>query len=70
MVWSWERVATFIEKEFDTYINWEEEFFVCPECGDPVFKADYPMIEVGMLCPICEFAPDEEQGEEEIGDYV
>ena len=54
MVWSWQYVATFIEEDYGGYVDWEEEFFLCPECGEPIYKCDYPHISLGMICPVCE----------------
>ena len=32
----------------------------CPECGEPIYKCDYPYIELGMICPVCEAMIEEE----------
>ncbi len=34
--------------------------FNCPECGEPIYKCDYPMISLGMICPVCEVMIEEE----------
>ena len=34
MVWSWQYVATFVERDYGAYVDWDEEFFECPECGE------------------------------------
>jgi hypothetical protein len=60
MVWSWEYVASFVEKDYGGYVNWDEEFFNCPECGEPIYKCDYPYISLGMICPVCEAMIEEE----------
>jgi len=39
-----------------------DKFFDCPECGEPIFKEDYPLIEKQFdgsndavyVCPVCE----------------
>lgn len=66
----WADVAQFVEdhyvdidEEFDSLVDWEEEFFVCPECREPIYKPepwylgfDYNMsILRGGLCPCCGF---------------
>lgn len=36
----------------------EEEMFHCPYCGEPIYKEDYPELDVSdglLICPICEF---------------
>lgn len=64
MKWSWYYVAQYIiEPVYGGYVDWEEEFFECPECGEPIYKCDYPYIDIGMICPVCEFM--DESGEEE-----
>ena len=52
-----------IEPVYGGYVDWEEEFFECPECGEPIYKCDYPYIDIGMICPVCEFM--DESGEDE-----
>lgn len=49
----WEACAFEVESEFGTQVDWEERFYVCPECGEPVYECDYPNPET--LCPICGF---------------
>ena len=56
MAWSWYYVAKYVvELVYGGYVNWEEEFFICPECGEPIYKCDYPHFVLGMVCPVCEF---------------
>ena len=65
MNWSWDYVAHYIvELVYGGYVDWDEEFFECPECGEPIYKCDYPNFEIGMICPVCEFMSedDEEDG--------
>jgi len=50
---NWEAYAFEAESEFGTQVDWEERFYVCPECGEPVYECDYPNPET--LCPICGF---------------
>ena len=65
MKWSWYYVAQhIIEPVYGGYVDWEEEFFECPECGEPIYKCDYPYIDIGMICPVCEFI---DESEEDIG---
>ncbi len=55
MAWSWNYVAKYvIEEIYGGYVDWEEEFFICPECSEPIYKCDYPTFPVGILCPVCE----------------
>ena len=61
MIWSWQYVATFVEEDYSGYVDWDEEFFLCPECGEPIYKCDYPYISMGMICPVCEIMVEEEE---------
>ena len=54
MKWSWEYIAKVVERDYGCYVDWDEEFYICPECDEPIYKCDYPFIKVGMICPICE----------------
>lgn len=57
----WEKNARLVEKVYGVYIDWEERFYVCPECDEPIYECDWSEEELAAtLCPICEF-----QGEEE-----
>lgn len=51
----WEINAKIVENEYDGFVDWEEEFYECPYCGEPVYKEDW---EIGdfdnFICPICE----------------
>ena len=50
---SWEKVAWHCEEEYGTYTDWDEEFFICPECGEPIYKDDWE--DELRVCPVCEF---------------
>lgn len=54
MKWSWEYVAKVVERDYGCYVDWDEEFYICPECDEPIYKCDYPFIYVGLICPVCE----------------
>lgn len=53
--WNW--AAKVVEKEFGGYVNWEEEYFICPECGEVVDGLDWDDddFSYNTICPICEF---------------
>lgn len=54
MEWSWAYVANMVERNYGCYVDWDEEFYIYPECDEPIYKCDYPFIRVGMICPVCE----------------
>lgn len=64
----WERVARYCQEVYGAYIDWEEEFYECPECGEPVYKVDYNEMGdyytidgEGPICPVCEFLFEEDE---------
>ncbi len=53
----WEKVAKLVQKDYGTYVDWEERFFQCPECGEPIYECDWSDADFAdnQICPICEF---------------
>ena len=59
---SWENMAHFLEREYGSFVDWDEEFFECPECGEPIYKCDWQEEDYflghaftgSFYCPICE----------------
>lgn len=57
---TWEKNARYAKKVYGTHIDWKERFYVCPECGQPIYECDWDEDELkANLCPICEFEEDE-----------
>lgn len=54
-VYGWNWAAKIVEEEFGGYVNWEEEYFICPECGEPVLADDWDDTDFALatICPIC-----------------
>lgn len=50
----WEKMAKYLEDEYGTFVDWDEEFFICAECGEPIYKVDWEDEEL-LACPVCEF---------------
>lgn len=75
MNWTWNYCARYCEKTYGTYVDWDEEFFLCPECGEPIYKSDWEEHESWTACPVCEWAfdgaesNDEEDYDEEDEEY-
>ena len=62
----WKKLAKYLETVYGAYVNWEERFYICPECGDPVYERDWTENEYcDYLCPICEWTEGKEKEEEE-----
>ena len=41
-MFTWEKLATAVEKNgYDTVVNWDEGYFICPYCEEPVFECDF-----------------------------
>ena len=60
----WESRAKYVERVFGSYVDWEERFYLCPECGEPVYECDWDENALcDEICPICGF--DDEEGEED-----
>lgn len=49
---------------YGSYVDWDEEFYECPFCGEPVYACDWNHGELEkFLCPICEDMDDSTEGE-------
>lgn len=52
----WEKIAKENQEVYGIYIDWEERFFNCPECGEPIYECDWADSELlPECCPICEY---------------
>lgn len=53
---TWEDAATYCEEIFGSFVCWEGEYFLCPECGEAIYKCDWAKMDNTFeKCPICEF---------------
>jgi formylmethanofuran dehydrogenase subunit E len=44
-----------VQKEYGAYVDWEERFYNCHFCDEPVYEEDWEDDELDkFLCPICE----------------
>lgn len=55
---NWEIVAqALINHNHDTEINYAEEYFICPHCGQCIYRTKWKEIEYvgifGLCCPAC-----------------
>lgn len=61
----WEKNAKYCEATFGIYIDWDERFYHCPECGEPIYECDWTTYELeNELCPVCGFNKDDEELDE------
>ena len=51
---NWKEAASLCEDLYGIYVNWEENYFICPECDEPILEEDWGNHDFSM-CPICEF---------------
>lgn len=51
---TWHEVAEYCEETFGSYVNWDEGFFICPECAEPIYETDWEDHPDWNCCPICE----------------
>lgn len=64
---NWSTVASCVENVYGGIVDWDEEYFVCPDCGEPIYIDDFSDFEVipavqtkinqedneYYICPIC-----------------
>ena len=52
---AWERNARIVEEDYDCLVDYEERFYLCPYCGEPIYEADWSEeILEDFICPIGE----------------
>lgn len=51
----WEKTARQLETIYGIFVDWDERFFECPECGEPIYESDWSDTRSWDWCPICEF---------------
>lgn len=51
---TWEEAANYCEETFGSHFDREESFFICPECGEPIYCVDWRDYAWWDTCPICE----------------
>lgn len=57
----WEANAKVVEKFYGGYVNWDERFYLCPECGELIYESDWSFGDLlHYICPVCEFTDSED----------
>ena len=51
----WEKNAFNVRNIYGDFVDWEERFYNCPYCGEPIYDCDWSEEELeDFICPICE----------------
>lgn len=55
---TWEKIALQLQRDCGIHVDWEERFFECPECGEPIYECDWSdsdvfTDELELGCPVC-----------------
>ena len=51
----WKDAAKYCRREYGVQVDNGEEFFICPDCGEPIYREDWEDYENWDEWPICEF---------------
>ena len=56
---TWEKIAHLVSVNYGMQVDWEEGFFICPECGEPIYDDDWDASDLSdglgnFMCPVCE----------------
>jgi predicted RNA-binding Zn-ribbon protein involved in translation (DUF1610 family) len=54
MMGTWFETAVYCEETYGVHTDMKEGFFVCPECGEPLYNIDFPF-HCWDECPVCGF---------------
>jgi len=52
----WEKIALELERTYGVQVDWEERFYICPECGEPIYECDWSTDDLECGCPVCGFS--------------
>ena len=58
-MFGWHAAAIYCEETYGVHVNLKEGFFICPECGEPIYECDWKDYGWWDTCPICEFCWEE-----------
>lgn len=52
----WKDRAEQVEEEYGMLVDYTEGFYICPECGEPVYVDEWNDMDFeDCICPICGF---------------
>ena len=50
---NWEQAARLCEIVYGIFVDYDEGFFICPHCDEPIYADDFTCWNFEM-CPVCE----------------
>lgn len=56
---NWNKIAHLIEVNYGSLVNWNDRFFYCPECYEPIYEDEWADLDFldgnnNFICPVCE----------------
>ena len=55
---TWKQAANIASEVYGCFVDYEEGFFICPECDEPIYACDWQGHDFST-CPVCEFEMEE-----------
>ena len=56
---TWKQAANAAAEDYGCFVDYEEGFFICPECDEPIYACDWQGHDFST-CPVCEFEMEDE----------
>ena len=57
----WEQNARAVRDIFGGFVDWDEKFYNCPECGESIYECDWDEDDLDSICPVCGFPQDDDE---------
>lgn len=62
----WDFNANYVSMTYGSQVDWDERYYICPECGELVYECDWTDEELReALCPICGYNEDDDLDDDE-----
>ena len=52
-MFTWSDATHYCEDNFGSCVDWEERYFECPECHEPIYECDWRDYATLDTCPVC-----------------
>lgn len=53
----WKENADYV-RDCGGYVNYDERYYICLECGEPIYDGEWTLSELMFICPVCEWEGD------------